>query len=263
MYRQECLGQIVRHGSYTGLCYTSLMDIHIGTSGWHYNHWRGLFYPEGLNKPDWLPFYSRHFDTLEINVTFYRNVESSTYTKWRNAVPDHFLFSIKMSRFITHIKKLRIDSHSINHFKASIRYLQDRLGIVLIQLPPGLKFDEGLIRDFLYLLDKGLRYTVEARNESFIDDRFFALLEEYGVAWCVADSAGRFPYYEAVTAPFVYIRLHGSQELYASDYKDSELELWRDKIALWGKETFVYFDNDFHGYAVIDAKKLKALVSNI
>lgn len=232
------------------------MQIHIGTSGWQYEHWRGVFYPEAMKKADWLPFYARHFDTLEVNSTFYRDARPSTYEKWYSAVPDNFRFSLKMPRFITHIKRLKTDGESVHRFTEHTQNLRDKLGIILIQLPPGLIFDETLIKDFFDLLSQTMRYTVEARNKTFLNDTFLSLLEKYGIAWCIADSAGRFPYCEAVTAPFVYIRLHGSQKLYASDYSNKELETWRDKTSLWGRETFIYFDNDFYGYAVSNAMKL-------
>jgi uncharacterized protein YecE (DUF72 family) len=237
------------------------MQVHIGTSGWQYDHWKGLFYPETLKKADWLSFYARHFDTLEINASFYRDVRLSTHQKWYTAVPDNFLFSIKMSKFITHIKRLKIDSESIHRFTGNALQLNEKLGVVPIQLPPGLTFDEQHMRDFLGLLNKQARYTIEARNKTFIDERLFSLLERFEVAWCIADSAGRFPYYETVTAPFVYIRLHGSQRLYASDYSKEELETWRDRIVRWDKETFVYFDNDYFGYAVKNARDFQQLFS--
>jgi uncharacterized protein YecE (DUF72 family) len=238
------------------------MKAHIGTSGWQYSHWKGIFYPEGIKNADWLSFYASHFDTLEINATFYRDVKPSTYEKWHNAVPDEFLFSIKMSKFVTHIKRLKVDSRSVSRFTEGVRNMREKLGVVLIQLPPGLRFDEQLVRDFLGLLSKEHRYTVEARNKTFIDDKFFSLLEENKMAWCIADSAGRFPYYEVVTAPFVYMRLHGSQKLYASEYSDEELKVWRDKILRWNKDAFVYFDNDFYGYAVKNALILRTLLSD-
>jgi len=237
------------------------MKCHIGTSGWQYKHWKGIFYPQGLKNADWLSFYSQRFDTLEVNVTFYRNVEPSIYEKWYSTVPEDFLFSVKMSKFITHIKKLKADSNSVNRFTENVHGLKEKLGVVLIQLPPGLKFDESLIRDFFSLLDKELCYTVEARDKSFINDEFFSILEENEVAWCIADSAGRYPYLETVTASFVYIRLHGSQKLYASDYRDDELKAWKDKILNWNRDAFVYFDNDFYGYAVKNARKLQQLFS--
>lgn len=155
-----------------------------------------------------------------------------------------------------------MDDSSLDRFGAGAFCLAGHLGVILIQLPPGLRFDESLMKEFLAKLDKKLRYAVEARNATFLDDRFFALIERQGIAWCIADSAGRYPYYEAITAPFVYIRLHGSQLLYASRYSDKELRIWGDKIKAWAREAFIYFDNDFHGYAVENALTLRALLGS-
>lgn len=238
------------------------MKYHIGTSGWQYPHWKGTFYPEDIKSADQLHFYSRSFDTLELNVTFYRQVKETTFHKWYGIVPEGFLFSVKMSRFITHIKRLRADDESMRRFLSGAATLGEKLGIILIQLPPSMKFDRPLCEEFLGRLDASHRYTVEARNKSFVCDDFFALLRERGVAWCIADSAGRFPYHEEVTAGFIYIRLHGSDLLYASDYRDAELLAWRDRIRAWNKETFVYFDNDFHGYAAKNALALKSMLDS-
>ena len=233
----------------------------VGTSGWQYSHWKGIFYPEDVKTKNWLRFYTEHLDTLELNVTFYRQVRQSTFQKWYDEVPSSFLFSVKMSRFITHLKRLRVEAESINRFLEDVRVLKEKLGVILIQLPPSLKFDRLLMTDFFALLDPALRYTVEARNKSFISDDFFSMLREQNISWCIAESAGRYPYDEAVTASFVYLRLHGRTELYASSYSDDELKVMRDKIHDWGRDTYVYFDNDFGGFAVRNALTLKHLLA--
>jgi uncharacterized protein YecE (DUF72 family) len=233
----------------------------VGTSGWQYSHWKGIFYPENLKTKDWLRFYTEHLDTLELNVTFYRQVRQSTFQKWYDEVPSGFLFSVKMSRFITHLKRLRVEAESINRFLEDVRVLKEKLGVILIQLPPSLKFDRPLMADFFALLDPALRYTIEARNKSFIDDDFFSMLREQHISWCIAESAGRYPYDEAVTASFVYLRLHGRTELYASSYSDDELKVICNKIHGWDRDTYVYFDNDFGGYAVGNAVTLKQLLA--
>jgi len=240
--------------------YNLPMRCLVGTSGWQYSHWKGIFYPEGLKSADWLSFYAQHLNTIEINVTFCRDVKASTYKKWYSTVPDGFLFSLKMSRFITHIKRLKIESTSMARFMENTSVLQDKLGVILIQLSPGLKYDKGLMQDFLEMLYKGFKYTIEVRHNTFINDTFFSLLKEKGIALCIADTAGRFPYCEEITAQFVYIRVHGAERLYASNYSDRELRIWRDRILLWGKDTFIYFDNDFMGYAVKNAIALKKML---
>jgi uncharacterized protein YecE (DUF72 family) len=207
-----------------------------------------------------LHFYSHRLDTLELNVTFYRQVRDATFRKWCEIVPEGFLFSVKMSRFITHVKRLKVEDESIHKFLSGAAALGIKLGVILIQLPPTMRYDEPLLRDFLGRLDSAYRYTVEARNKSFVCDEFFTLLQERGIAWCIADSAGRFPYCEEITAEFIYIRLHGSDLLYASNYRDTELLAWKDKITVWDKEAFVYFDNDFQGYAAKNALTLKSML---
>jgi uncharacterized protein YecE (DUF72 family) len=236
------------------------MDVHVGCSGWNYKHWKGVFYPEELKQKDWLAFYGSRFDTLELNVTFYGQPAEATFEKWYATVPDRFFFSVKMSRFITHTRRLNVERESIERFFAGVSVLAGKLGVVLIQLPPTLPFDAGLVADFFSVLDPAFRYTVEARHESFAGEPFFALLRQHNISWCVSETAGRYPYNEALTADFVYVRLHGREKLYASSYSDDELRAWKEKIESWGRETYVYFDNDFAGYAPANAATLKAML---
>lgn len=237
------------------------MKYHIGTSGWQYGHWKNVFYPEDLKYADWLSYYTKYFSTVEINVTFYRDVRASTFQKWYELTPQEFLFSVKLSRQITHFRKLRVEKSMIDGFTEKYKTLKDKLGVVLIQLPPSLKFDYSLVSEFISNLDKSIKYTVEIRNKTFLNDDFFEILKANNIAFCISDSAARYPYYETVTADFVYIRLHGSVRLYASEYTEEELKLWAQKIKNWDKPTYVYFDNDFKGYAVKNALKLKELLS--
>lgn len=238
------------------------LNYYIGTSGWQYGHWKGIFYPEELKYSEWLPYYCRYFSTVEINVTFYRDVRPSTFQKWYTLTPEDFLFSVKLSRQITHFKRLKVNKDLVISFIEKYATLREKLGIILIQLPPGLKFDSKLVDDFISLLDKTYKYTIEVRNKTFINDNFFSILKQNNIAFCIADSAGRFPYYEAITADFVYVRLHGSQRLYASEYTDEELRMWAQKLKIWNKPAYIYFDNDFLGYAVKNALRLKELVTD-
>ena len=237
------------------------MRIHVGTSGWNYGHWRGVFYPEGLKTGDWLAFYGQRFDTIELNVTFYRQMKSETYKKWYDSVPDGFLFSAKMSRFITHIRRLKVDGESVSRFLNALSVLAEKTGVILIQLPPSLRFEPALTGEFFALLDPHFRYAVEARHESYLSDAFFEMLRKERIAWCISETAGRFPYREAVTADFVYMRLHGRETLYVSSYTEDELSALKDKLLTWGKEAFVYFDNDFSGFAAQNALTLRAMVA--
>jgi uncharacterized protein YecE (DUF72 family) len=234
--------------------------IHIGTSGWNYFHWKGVFYPPDLKSKDWLSFYGEHFDTLELNVTFYRGVKAETFEKWRALVPPGFLFSMKMSRFITHIKRLKVEAESVSRFMKGAALLGDKAGVFLIQLPPSLEYHEETVSSFLTLLNPRFRYTVEARNKSFLNDAFFSLLKERNCAWCISESAGRFPYAEVLTADFVYMRLHGRENLYTSNYSEEELFAIKKKLIQWGKECYVYFDNDAKGFAALNAASLKKMV---
>ena len=236
------------------------MDLHIGCSGWNYRYWKGPFYPESVKQKEWLAFYARKFDTLELNVTFYGQPAKATFERWYATVPDRFFFSVKMSRFITHTMRLEVRPESIMRFSEGVSLLADKLGIVLIQLPPTLHFDAGVMKKFFSLLDPTFRYTVEARHESFVGEPFFKLLRRNNIAWCISETGGRYPYSEAVTADFVYVRLHGRQELYASRYTDDELRAWKKKIESWGRETYVYFDNDFAGYAPMNALTLRTML---
>ncbi len=233
------------------------LDFYVGTSGWQYGHWKSVFYPEDLKYSQWLSFYCKYFSTVEINVTFYRNVKSTTFQKWYSEVPENFLFSVKISRQITHFKKLKIEQYMLESFIENVSILRDKLGVILIQLPPSLKFDEKLLKDFTSMLNKNFKYAIEVRNKTFIDDRFFDILKKENIAFCIADSAGRYPYYEAITSDFVYIRLHGSKKLYTSEYTEKELSEWAIKIKNWKMPTFIYFDNDFKGFAVKNALQLR------
>lgn len=154
----------------------------VGTSGWQYRHWQGVFYPPELKSAEWLSFYIRHFTTLELNVTFYRQVRPSTFQKWYDAVPEGFRFSVKMPRFITHIRRLDVDVDTLDKFFERVRGLADKLGVVLIQLPPSLKFDPARLRQFFSRLDPDIRYTLEARNTTFVSDEVFDILRQSNIA---------------------------------------------------------------------------------
>jgi uncharacterized protein YecE (DUF72 family) len=234
--------------------------IFVGTSGWTYDHWRGPFYPQGLAKTRWLDYYARAFLTVEVNATFYRSMKPSTFEKWRQATPDGFLWSIKANRFITHLKRLRDVADPLKSFLESVNPLDTKLGAILFQLPPSLAFDKDLIQSFCELLPQSIRYSLEARHISWVCREALFCLRKSGVAWCISDTAGRYPYLETVTADFAYIRLHGSRSLCASRYTEEELKAWATKVRGFGVDAFVYFDNDFMGYAPTNALQLKELL---
>lgn len=188
--------------------------IWIGCSGWNYPEWAGVFYPPDIPRRDWLKHYASRFDSVELNFSFYRLPSEKTLLKW-NVQGGGLLWAVKASRYITHIKRLRDCAEAVRTFAGRLS-LFNNLGPVLLQLPPGLKFDRAVFRDFASLLPGDLRCTVEPRHESWFTKEFFGELEKRNIALCVSDTAGRYPYCEAVTADFVYVRLHGHTMLYQS-----------------------------------------------
>lgn len=269
--------------------------VRIGISGWVYPRWRGVFYPPDVRARDELAFASRRFDTIEINGTFYSLRAPADFRRWRDETPDDFVFAIKGSRFITHNLKLaRAEGPLANFFASGILALGAKTGPFLWQLPPGYGFDRDRVEAFLRLLprdDRGAarlarghddrlrrgalaraprgtpvpyRHAVEVRHPSYLDPAFFALMREYEMGFVVADSAGKFPYAEEVTADFVYARLHGASELYVSGYSDPQLARWADRCAAWarrGLDVFVFFDNDAKVHAPHNAERLRAMVT--
>ena len=283
--------------------------IRIGISGWRYEPWRRIFYPVDLAQHRELEFASRAFPSIEINGSFYSLQAPSSWQQWYDATPRDFVFSVKGPRYITHILRLRgIVRPMANFFASGIFNLREKLGPVLWQFPPSLRYDAGRFEEFLELLprDTGaalrlarrrdsrmhgrsvlsvdeqrpLRHAVEIRHESFATPQFMAQLRRHGVALVVADTAGKWPYLEDVTADFLYLRLHGDKQLYASGYTDAALERWADRIRAWtrgrepgdarragpaapkakSRDLFCYFDNDVKVRAPFDADRLMNLL---
>jgi uncharacterized protein YecE (DUF72 family) len=240
--------------------------IHIGTSGWSYAHWRNLFYPRGFTSAKWLSFYAGHYDVTEINGSFYRLPTVETVLKWKENVPDGFLFCPKMSRYLTHMKKLREAEEPLLRFFSVFDVLEDRMGPILVQLPPQLRFQPALAENFYQQLQQrygSYRFSVEVREPGWLQEESLALMERYGVGFVISEAGGAFPYSEAITANHVYFRLHGPGALYASSYSDVQLEAIAAKLKGWkdgGHSLWVFFNNDIHGYAVGDARRLKELV---
>ncbi|MFP4476260.1 MAG: DUF72 domain-containing protein [Desulfatibacillaceae bacterium] len=232
----------------------------IGTSGWTYDSWKGCFYPDGFPKRKWLEKYAESFDTVELNATFYRGMPRSTFTGWHERTPEGFLWAVKASRRITHIKRLVAPVAEVEQFFLPLGLLGEKLGPVLFQLPPGLVFDRDVFRAFAELLPPGIRYALEGRDESWHTPSALSELERSGMANCVADTAGRHPECHAVTADFAYVRLHGSQVLYESMYTEAELEQWAARIHSWGVDASVYFDNTMWGHAPYNALRLRELL---
>jgi uncharacterized protein YecE (DUF72 family) len=236
--------------------------IHIGTSGWHYLHWKGPFYPDDLANQEMLAYYARHFQAVEINNSFYRLPKKETFEDWRQTVPKPFLFTVKASRYITHMKKLKDPPATLPAFLEAITVLGKNLGPVLFQLPPRWRINAERLREFLQSLPGRFRYAFEFRDPSWFDDRVYQALSEKGAAFCMYDLAGRLSPKE-VTADFVYIRLHGPGDAYQGRYETNSLAGWAGALAAWrrqGKEIFCFFDNDQGGYAAEDALRLQKMI---
>lgn len=282
-------------------------DIRIGISGWRYAPWRGVFYPEDLTQKRELEYASRCFSSIEINGTFYSLQRPEFFRCWRDDAPDGFVFAVKGPRFITHMKRLvGVEKPLANFFASGVLALGDRLGPMLWQLPPSLRYDETLIDAFCTLLprttgealalartrdvarmkgrsvlaideDRPLRHAMEVRHESFLVPSFVQLLRRHNIALVVADTAGRWPYVEDVTADFVYLRLHGDEVLYTSGYTPQALDRWAARIDAWSRggepsdavritdtpprklarrNVYCYFDNDAKVKAPFDALSL-------
>jgi uncharacterized protein YecE (DUF72 family) len=267
---------------------------YIGISGYDYQGWRGSFYPDDVPRSAWLAFASRIFNSVELNGTFYSLKNPAVFARWASMVPDRdFVFAIKGGRFITHNLKLRnCDTALGNFFASGVLALGEKTGPFLWQLPGSYAFDAGRMDAFMRMLPRdstegeavarqhdhrlrrgalttasgavAYRHAFEVRHPSYFCDEFYALLRAHGCAFVIADTAGKFGYAEAVTADFVYVRLHGSSALYSSDYTDDELAAWSSKISRWtaARDVYVYFDNDARVHAPYNAMQLQDLVTN-
>jgi uncharacterized protein YecE (DUF72 family) len=279
-------------------------EVRIGISGWNYAGWRNVFYPKDLPNRCELVFASRVLNSIEINGSFYSLQRPTSYRRWYEATPENFLFSVKGARFITHMKKLReVEVPLANFFASGVLALGKKLGPILWQFPPNLGWNAERFREFFQLLprstkeaallgrrhdsklkvrawlkterDRPLRHCVEIRHPSFLVSDFFELLRNFNVAFVFADTAGKWPYAEDLTADFVYCRLHGDIKLYTSGYSESALDWWSARLELWRqgrhprdaklvtaktkpqrRDVFVYFDNDAKVHAPFDAQML-------
>jgi uncharacterized protein YecE (DUF72 family) len=236
--------------------------VKVGTSGWSYGHWEGLFYPAELRPSERLAFYARRFETVEVNATFYNLPSESAVRGWRDATPEGFSFSVKGSRLVTHYRRLQQVDEALAVFYERIALLGEKLEAVLWQLPPSLGADPGLLAHFLGLLPAGRpRTAVEFRDESWLDERTFAVLRERNVA-CVHVSSDAMPVNLTVTADFVYVRFHGLAAL-DGRYEREALEPWAEFLRAQsglGRDCYVYFNNDFGGHAVRDALRLRDML---
>jgi uncharacterized protein YecE (DUF72 family) len=240
-------------------------DIRIGTSGWTYPEWRGAFYPKGLAQRQELEHLAARVNSLELNSTFYGLRQPSNYRSWAARTPTDFVLSVKAPKLITHDKRLRdVDDDLAEFFASGVHELGAKLGPVLWQLPPFLPFKPDRVTTFLDALPDDVRHAVEVRHPTFDSPDFLDLLRDRGIAAVVADSAGRFPILDEPTADFVYVRLHGAEELYVSDYGPGELDAWAARVGTWAedRDVFVYFDNTMGGAAPYNAMSLAERVGS-
>lgn len=233
--------------------------VRIGCSGWMYRDWRGRLYPETLPQKKWLEHYATRFDTVEVNNSFYRLPEATTFSAWEARVPGSFLFALKASRYLTHIKRLKEPEEPLNRFWERARLLKSKRGPVLYQLPPRWSRDPKRFFDFLDALPDEPLQTVEFRDPSWYTDEILTAMARRGVALCLHDMTGSATPREAV-GPFVYVRFHGTEAQYRGGYPDSILQEWAEWLAIQvqrGKAVYAYFNNDVAGHAVQDASNLR------
>lgn len=237
-------------------------ELRIGTSGWHYSHWRGAFYPQDLPSAAMLGYYQTHFDTVELNNSFYRLPTIAAAAAWRDGTPPGFKFAVKASRYITHMKKLADPASALTRFFPIVDTLADRAGPVLFQLPPRWRVDVGRLEAFLGALPRKHRYVFELRDPSWLVGDVYAVLRRYDAAFCIYELAG-FITPREVTTDFTYVRLHGPDGKYAGSYPDRVLRAWAAQVRRWARElkaVYVYFDNDQAGYAAANALALRELL---
>jgi uncharacterized protein YecE (DUF72 family) len=237
-------------------------DTRIGCSGWEYKHWRGDFYPADIPRTRWFEYYAARFDTVEINNSFYRLPEEATFARWAERAPRGFVYAVKASRFLTHMKKLKDPEEPLDRLFTRMRPLFPRLGPVLYQLPPNFKLDRPRLEHFLQALPRGTRHVVEFRNPSWYADDVAVLLERYGVVQCLHDMKGSATARERI-GPFVYVRFHGASGTYSGGYPADRLRRWADWLTeqrAAGIDVYAYFNNDVGGHAPRDAVTLRGFL---
>ncbi len=241
------------------------MPVYVGTSGWQYGHWRGTFYPAGVRQADWLEYYASRFATVELNTTFYRQPRPETFDAWLKRTPEDFVFAVKASRYLTHVRRLRDPRPSVETLLAGARHLRDALGPVLLQLPPGFRYDGPRIEATLAAFPAGVRVAVEPRDGSWFCDELRDTLARHGAALCLADRAGeRSPCWR--TADWCYVRFHAGLGWPPSGYRREALEEVARLVAeRWGPaaDCYAYFNNDAYGCAVRDAAVFAAALRSV
>ena len=239
-------------------------QVCIGTSGWSYDHWQGVFYPETVAANRRLAYYQKNFRSVEINSSFYSLPSAASLRRWYESVSGDFVFAVKASRYITHMKKLRDPQRTIKTFMSRVEILRDKLGPILFQLPPRWHINTERLAALFKILPRGYFYAVEFRDPSWYSERIYDLLAKNNVAFCIYDLGGILSPMQ-VTADFIYIRLHGPEGPYQGQYSGRALCRWAERIERWRKEkraVYCYFDNDEAAHAVRDAARLQKMLRN-
>ena len=237
-------------------------QFHVGTSGWHYKHWLGDFYPEKFAPAKMFSWYAREFHTVEINNSFYRLPEEKTFQNWKALAPPGFIFAVKASRFITHMKRLKDAAESIDLFFSRAKPLGTTLGPVLFQLPPDWKLNLERLTEFLDVLPQGHKYALEFRDLTWCVPQVYELLRRHNVAFCIHDWR-EMPWPRELTADFTYVRFHGSGRCYGGNYPNEHLQSWCNLLESWSpqlREAFIYFNNDIGGHAIRNARTLRGML---
>jgi len=238
-------------------------QLFIGTSGWYYDHWKKCFYPPDLPKNKWLEHYLKYFRTVEVNATFYRSFKPKTYHNWADKVPDGFRYVLKVPRLITHRKFLKNCKKDIGQFERSANILGEKLGLLLLQLAPQTGLELDLLSSALDAFKDPSKVAVEIRNKEWLTDETTVLIKEHGAIFVNIDSPD-IRLLDQVTSETVYLRLHGSKKWYQHNYSDDELHMFatqiREYIKAGAKQIFVFFNNDYHGYAPENARKLAEIM---
>lgn len=232
--------------------------FYVGTSGWHYRHWRGVFYPAELSPRQWLAYFCRFFPTAELNATFYRLPKPETFAAWAAGTPPEFVFSVKASRLITHYRRLAEAAEAVAAFYAHLEPLRPKAAAVLYQLPPSFACDLDRLESFLKQVPAEPKPVFEFRHRSWFSPATYAVLEAAGAAFCITDLAG-LDCPAVATGGLIYLRLHGQPRPYSGTYTDEQLDAWASELARLSEAAglgLVYFNNDVGGHAVFDARRL-------
>ena len=242
-------------------------NFYLGTSGFNYKDWKEIFYPKGMAQKNWLAFYAKHYDTVEINATFYRHFPSQVFARWHDETPEKFRFTLKGPRVVTHVKRLNGINDDLDQFFDSSQALGSKLAVVLWQFPFSFKYDSGettaAFTYFVQQLPSIVKHVVEFRHNSWFKENVYALLDTNGVGFVINDLS-RFPAAEVVTGKVVYIRFHGPTKLYASSYSMQALQIWAIKIKEWLQhyDIYSYFNNDYGGRALKNSTELRTLIED-